>query len=762
MALEPELRRRLIATFKVDLDEQLQIVTHGLLALEKGPGAEDRNAAFANVMRAAHNIKGAARGIGMPDIGDIMHHLETLFSALAEGGGQVPGDAIDLALSCLDRAREATEAATEDGERPFDLDQVMADLQGAIVAAGGEPPKNRGKPPAANAASAPPPGAAAPAAPSPAVPAATPPGPAAAAEGRPAPGPRYASPSTDVVRVTVEKLDRLSALLEELQIAKIEIDEHVDAMQRLRVRTYEGLAAGRAVSGGAVTALAAHGPGLGVADWQTEVGRLYQDIRAKVGRFDIVLKSLQHDMRDLRLVTAVVLLQPLERSVRDIARELGKEISFSVRGQDVEADRSVFERLRDPIMHIVRNAIDHGIEAPDERRAAGKPERGQVSITVATEGSQLVVHITDDGAGLDPVKLARVAVKKKVLSEETAAKIEPDEILDLICRPGFSTSAIITDVSGRGVGMDAARASLQSVKGTLGLDNRPGDGATFTIRVPITLATEHALLVRAGGQVFALPITSVDRVMDLNAADIIEVEAGEAVVIDGESIPVRRLSRVLGLAGEAAQRPGRLPVAVISSGPHRVAAAVDEVIGQQEMVMAPLRPPLRSVRNVAGGTFTGRHGIVIVLNPGQVVETAMRRGGAGRVLDQGGTEANVRATRVLVVDDSLTTRTLEKNILENHGYAVEVAVNGEDAWERLRDGEFDLVVTDVEMPLLDGFDLTARIKGDDRFRELPVVIVTSLANDGDRQRGIEVGADAYVVKGEFETRALIDIVQRLV
>jgi len=474
------------------------------------------------------------------------------------------------------------------------------------------------------------------------------------------------------------------------------------------------------------------------------------------------VESLQSNVRMMRLVPVATLLRPMSRLVRDIARELEKKVHFEISGDEIEIDRVVLDGIHDPFVHLLRNALDHGIESPQQRIAKGKPAEGKLRVSVSSEGSQVVMTVQDDGDGISVERIAASARKKKIVSEAELAAMGRDDILGLIFRPGFTSKEIITNISGRGVGLDVVVANLRKLKGSVQVETDEGKGTRFILRLPITLATDHGVLVRSGGSVFAIPTSAVDRIMDIRPEQILEVEASHAILYNGRTIPLRDMATTLQLEARERINQKMLPVVVIAKGWDSVAFLVDEIIGEREIVVKPFRPPLLAVRNVTGGTLTGSGEVIMVLNPSDLVDSAMH--GNLAHMRSPGDEADIeKVPQVLVVDDSITTRTLEKSILEHAGYKVTVAVDGKQAWDILQtEHDFSLIISDVEMPLMNGFELTELIKQSERLKHLPVIIVTSLAKEADRRRGIEVGADAYIVKGQFETKILLDVVEQLI
>lgn len=738
--LSAELMQQLLAVFRIQLEEQIQLITAGLLKLEKGTTGEQRKHTMEDVFRAAHNIKGAARGVGVQNIAEISHHLESVFSKIKRQENEPPAELIDVCLASLDKLRESMAAFSENRPVNFDMHALLGQLDGLCAENNAA---TAGVPAAATNVAAKPREAAA--------------APAAAVKRKTA--------HAETVRINLEKLAKVAALVEELQGARIEMEDHLANFQKLRTQVLALASMGKQARSRTINDPAAEKAA--VKTWEnataalnTMTARMHRDMRTSIKRLGLNSASLQNDMRMLRLVPVATLLQPMERMVRDLARELDKQVEFRTIGEDIEMDRAVLDELKDPLVHLLRNALDHGIESAMERKANGKDAAGRLTVSVQGQGSQILFSIEDDGAGIDADRIADIAQHKKLVSAAELEMMGREEKLDLVFRPGFSTKETITDISGRGVGLDVVAANLRKLRGSVHVEAEPGKGTTIRLRLPLTLITDHGLLVRVGDDIYAIPTSSVVRVMDVPPEEIVEVEASQAILLKGRAIPLRDLATVLETPNQGTLVQDKLHIVVLSKGWDTVAFLVDEILGEREMVIKPLKPPLVSVRNVTGGTLTGNGEVIMVLDPASLVDSAL--GARGNWLNVKRPQEEKKALHILVVDDSITTRTLEKTILENMGYTVTVAVDGRKGWDALQGQMFDLVVTDVEMPLMDGFELTEKIKQSERFMHIPVVVVTSLARDSDRRRGIEAGADAYIVKGQFETRALLDVIEQLI
>ncbi len=763
LGIDQELMRLLLDTFAVELEEQIQVIIDGLLVLEKGAAGDERHQVLENIFRAAHNIKGAARGVGVTDVSDIAHHLESMFAVLKRENINPDGTVTDIALESLDAMRKAMAAFCADQQPYLNKAGLLERLEKVATAVESKTLTTEEViDPAVVSRSDDETNVVVPAPESTVVEKES-----VHQRETPSVAQPAESPAADVVRIKLEKLEKLAAIMEELQVTKIEMDDHLVSVQHLRNRVQD-LASGwqrnknRGMSRTSADTdfwLKQSTDAITELDWVSE--RAYREMRSSASRLGILVESLQDSVRMMRLVPVATLLRPMTRSVRDIARELNKKINFEISGDDIEIDRVVLDGVRDPLIHLLRNALDHGIESPQQRLDKGKPAEGRLHVAVSRESGRIVLTVQDDGEGISLEKISASARKKKIVSDVELQVMGRDEILDLIFRPGFSSKEIITSISGRGIGLDVVVANLRKLKGSVQVETEEGRGTRFILRLPITLATEHGVLVRAGGTVFAIPTSAVDRIMEIRLEQILEVEASHAILHGGRTIPLRDLGTTLELGAYERINSKTLPVMVVAKGWDSVAFLVDEIIGEREIVVKPLRPPLQVVRNITGGTLTGSGEVIMVLNPSDLVDSGLR----GSLLQLKGVQSEqqqVKVQRVLVVDDSITTRSLEKSILEHAGYKVSVAVDGRQAWGLLQEQVFDLVVTDVEMPQMTGFELTALIKQSDKLKNMPVIIVTSLANEQDKRRGIESGADAYIVKGQFETKILLDVVGQLI
>lgn len=710
MEFNPDLLIQLIDTFKVELEEQLQLITDGLLQLEKNTSEATDTECIEMIFRAGHNIKGAARSLSIHDVADIAHHIESLFAALQKKILVISPIVTDLCFEAVDKMRVAMQCFLENQPINFDLSDLLMRLDNA--ASEKKIPtqkKSKKKPQKTKKLEA----LASVSSPS-----------ASVDDTHPLPQPPAPSSVSlkktkqETIRVSIGDLDRIAALMEEIQVNKIAIDEYNE--------------------------------------------QLNKEMRLHVNELGLLLHSLQEEIHLLRLVPITQLLQHLPRSARELANEMNKKVELTIRDGNVKMDKMVMEKLKDPIIHLLRNAIDHGIEKPSVRKALGKPEKGHITLDVSEEGNQILLRIKDDGAGINLNKIIEVAEKKNLFSSAELKAMNETERLELIFRPGFSTQEMITSISGRGVGLDVVKENIALLKGQVTITTTSGEGTSFDLRVPLTLASERGLIVRCGGQLFVIPTITIEKILLVDTTEMFDVGASQAILLNQHPIPLRALADILSLEKIEPLLHSQLHLVVIRKGTQSLALMVEAIIGEREIVVKPLPTPLNKITGIAGGTLSGTGEVMIVLNPSDIITMALRNSQISRVVLNDEEIKAPSKLHVLVVDDSITTRTLEKSILENKGYQVTIAVDGQEAWNILQKQSFNLLITDVIMPSVDGFTLTERVKKSEKLQNMPVIIVTSQDSDHEKKRGIEVGADAYIVKSEFESGVLLEIVEQLV
>jgi two-component system chemotaxis sensor kinase CheA len=473
-----------------------------------------------------------------------------------------------------------------------------------------------------------------------------------------------------------------------------------------------------------------------------------------------MIDPLLGEAKKLHLLPFSFLVDPFSKLVRDLARQLGKEAELHCEGSDLELDRRILAELKEPLLHLVRNMLDHGIESPDQRRLAGKPEKGMLRLEVKLkDGNRAELTVSDDGCGIDLDQVREAAARLELAPREALEKTPDHDLLQLIFESGVSTSRIVSSISGRGVGLAIVREALERLGGHVAVESAPGVGTRFRLYFPLSFAMMRALQVQVAGRDCFLPAAGIEKSGRVAPGQVKRVENRDTVLVEGEVVALIPLSRLLGVP-VLADPERMLNFVLLRAGEKRIAFSVDQVVGVQEILVKPLGSQLPRVRNVAGGTVSGDGKVVPVLNVADLFRSAFADQGPQPA---GEAPASTQAARlsVLVAEDSITSRTLLKNILEASGYRVRTAIDGLDALTQLKTEPFDVVVSDVEMPRMDGFQLTAAIRADGRFAALPVILVTGLESRDDRERGIDVGASAYLVKSSFDQSGLIDVIRNL-
>lgn len=736
-------RESFLPRFLEEACEQCAVLGRGLVALEQSPGHRET---LDEVFRAAHTIKGSARMIKLLPISETAHRLEDLLDAVRNGSATFESSLSDLALEAVDAIGTMLDRVSGGDEAFTAPQELLARLR---AAAGGE--SAQGAAPASEGVAV-----AREAAPSAVEGGGE--GRAKAAETTSEP-PRKRPAAAGTVRISADKLDDLIRLMGEI-VSVQQQNKQVLAELRDTVRLSQSNL--RHVSG-------LQDRMVGVPREISEdalrlhavVKRLSAKARDAASLQEILTGEFQERALRMRMLPLSTVFDALPRTVRDLAAASGKAIEFVTEGGETELDRKIIEKLGESLLHMIRNAVDHGIEPGAERVAAGKSERGKLTLSARYEAGSVVVRLADDGRGISVENVRNKALAKRFFDEEALRKMSTPELLDLIFLPGFSTSAIVSDLSGRGVGMDVVKRNIvEDLKGSIGVVTEEGGGTAFVMRLPPTLALFRLLLVETRGSVFALPATAVREVVPAAAAEPLWVLDRRAIRLRDEMIPIEGLDTLLAVPGEGAPAQGSRYVIVVGTGVERLGLIVDELLTEEDMVVKPLPAHMKNAGVVSGATIGGRNEVIQVLNVTSLIQLA--RGAPRAAASADRAKAAPKRPSVLVVDDSFNTREIEKSVLEAHGYAVVLAGDGEEALEKTRDAVFDLVITDVEMPRLDGFSLTGRLRHDPRYSDVPIVIVTSRAKEEDRRRGIEVGANAYIVKGDFDQLNLIDTVANLI
>jgi two-component system chemotaxis sensor kinase CheA len=828
------LKRQLLDTFKVELDEHVLTLNKGLLRLEQGASGEKFDSLVTELFRAAHSLKGASRTVDILDINLVAHRLEDVLGLIQHQKIRLSSQLFDLMFQAVDLIKACMRAKLDNKEFPFDkLNAIVQQLEAATVLSDLSQTNNhhksekkdltdfsisvinkknnkkqndrnvnktqnenddkdnnesqaRNKPNGENnqqeidkkqeqTIQ-------------------IPFGQSENKEQELTKKPdskkeeklvqhvqmasfsdEQISGSDDTIRVKTNKLDLLMASMGELMGSRMRTMQRIidlQTMQKLINRWYKEWRHLR----GSMKSLERkhfendaldpffsfmHDNADNLKHIHTEINVLVRHFMNDCDQLVFISDDLQDKIRNVRMQPISSLFDQFPRMIRDLSRNQKKNIRLEIMGEKTEVDRHVLDALKDPLTHILRNSVDHGIEMPQQRQQIGKPEQGLITLKASQKGSTIVIKIIDDGRGIDLDSVREQAVEKNIVPEQKAKSLSNRELTDLIFCSGLSTQTTVTDISGRGVGLDVVRRNLEKLQGQIMVESLPNKGTTIALTVSLSLATSQVLMVKVDGELLAIPCTTVERILKVHSKDIGQIDGKPAIVVDNEALPLFSLAPLLDFSETVpSSEDEKISVVVLSVAEKRLTFRVDELLETREIVIKNMGQQLRRVRNLSGATILGNGQIVMVLNVADLMKSAQHGGAYLRPVDIA--PATPERKCILVVDDSITTRTLEKNILENSGYQVLVCADGQEAWDCIQSESFDAVVSDVDMPRMNGFQLAERIRDDERYKTLPFILVTSLESRADKIRGMEVGADAYIVKGTFDQKELLDTIERLI
>ena len=757
-----EFQKRILATFRIEAEEHLKAFSAGLIELEK-TASKKKVAEIIEVMfREIHSLKGAARSVDQKDIESVCQPLESTFSSLKRGEITLSPLSFDLFYKSVEWLSK--HIGISESEQTGTFRQTRQELIQRLkeMTSGKSFTSVLHEPSAADIERTPLP------------------------QSDPIPEPEngadlhenIVSTQVTMARIPISKLDPLLLQAEEMIQAKMAINQQTDELKGLndelnewKTQTWKWR--GRQVS---VT------PELWNELFDTnemhlnKVENRITEITRSMERHQHSLDRLVNDhldaMKQVLMLPVSSMIETFPGMVRKISHEQNKEIDFIISGSDLEIDKRILEELKDPLIHLIRNSIDHGIGKPHERVSQNKPARGKITLAFAARESGLVeITLSDDGKGIEKEHVLKAAIKTGIISNEDAGKLEPKEVLNLIYQSGVSTSSIITDISGHGLGLSIVKEKVLKLNGKISVESEENRGTTFRISLPMTLATFRGILVMLQEFMFILPTTNVERVIKVEKEEIKTVENHETIRIDDQIISVADLGEVLGLhahkhSGQGKMEPGsansdQIRIVVLVSGEDRIAFKVDDLVSEQQVMVKGLGKLLKRVRNISGATILGSGKVVPVLNIPDLMKSAVKT--RERKIEAPAGEIFVpKPGKILVAEDSITSRTLLKNILETTGYQVTTSVDGADAFTKARTGDFDIIISDVDMPKMNGFELTTKIRNDKKLSEIPVVLVTALESREDREHGIEVGADAYIIKSSFDQTNLLEIIKKLI
>lgn len=752
----------LMQLFRLEAEGQLAALTDGLLALEQGD-----TGSLEAMMRAAHSLKGAGRIVGLEAAVQVAHALEDYFVAAQRNELQLNAAHIDLLLHGVDILNRIAKTSDADlpameAEKAIEAAAFTTALRQAVASKG--EPAPLGEPPAPMTASEPV-----------AAPVSAAAEPVAVAEPVPAAKTRTEIQKADraearALRVTAENLNRLLGLAGESLVESRWLRPFGSSVTRLK-RLHHDLAVTLDQLRERVTADEGEERiKESLAAAQRQLIQCQEFLAGRLGELDTYDRRSTNLAQRLYGEALAVRMRPFAdgvagfpRMVRDVARQLGKDVRLEIVGEDTQVDRDVLEKLEAPLGHLLRNAIDHGIEPTASRVMAGKPPAGTITLEARHRAGLLLVTASDDGRGADIESLRAAVVRKKLVTEEMAPKLSEAELLEFLFLPGFTMKDTVTQISGRGVGLDVVQSMVKAVRGTVRVSSVPGQGMKFQLQLPLTLSVVRALLVEVAGEPYAIPLGFIARTMRVPESEIASTEGRQHFGFDGRRVGLVTAHQVLGRSG--GPKGDTLAVVVLGEGEHRYGVCVDALLGERELVVQPLDPRLGKVKDIAAGALMEDGSPVLIIDVEDLVRSVEKiavAGALGAVHAGAAAQAEGARKRVLVVDDSLTVRELERKLLEARGYAVEIAVDGMDGWNAVRTGAFDLVISDVDMPRLDGIELVKLMKQDPKLRTLPVMIVSYKDREEDRRRGLDAGADYYLTKGSFHDETMLNAVRDLI
>ena len=739
--------------FRAEVASQMQVFTDSLIAIE---GGAEPQAHLAAAMRAAHSIKGAARIVQLDAAVRVAHVMEDCLVAVQESTLVLTAAGIDALLAAGDLLSQLSAVAEASVSQWVDeqgaVIEEMVGRLGQVRAGTWVGPAALPAPRAVPTAD---PGHPAPAA-----------GLTTAASAAAVPSHGVAAPDR-TLKVGAQTLNRLMGLAGESLVQSRWFEPFSEALLTLKRRQYE-----IAELLDSLQVRLEHVPGNAGELLHSARTRLETAHQATAERHveleAFALRSTGLSNRLYREVVATRMcpfgegVEGFPRLVRDIARQLGKQAQIEILGRTTEVDREILERLEAPLNHTIRNSLDHGLESSEERVAAGKPAVGTIRLEARHRAGLFVLTVSDDGRGVDVQRLRTKVVDRGLATPEMAANFSEAELLEFLFLPGFSTAAAVTDISGRGVGLDAVQDMVKSVGGAVRLTSRAGKGVTLSLELPLTLSVLRTLVTEIGGEPFALPLTRIAKAVIVSLQDLVSLEGQQYFTLDGERIGVVPAHEVLRMSKKPAWG-AEIPVVLLGDRSERYGLAVDRFVGEYDMVVRPLDGRLGKVRDVSASALMEDGSPVLILDVEDLMRSVATELQGGRLRGLGHVAvAAARRRRILVVDDSITVREVERSLLRNRGYDVDVAVDGMDGWNALRSGNYDLTVSDVDMPRMTGLELVSRIKADARLQDMPVIMVSYKDREEDRLRGLEAGADRYMTKSSFHDETLVAAVLELI
>lgn len=772
---EIEFAAKLLQTFKLEADEHLKMLSDGLLALENASPSENQKDIIEKIFREAHSLKGAARAVNQYAIQNICQNVENVLAALKTGQfkptkalfdalymaidliGNLVSDALKGEVSNQDKLPMAMEKLNEllkgnlvlENTAPKDVKAIAPKPTQPIM---GNLPKS--KPLSAQVGS----------------------------EGE------KEAPKKSTIRVSLQKLDALFHQTEEMLVVKLASRQQVVAFRSIQKRLAEwekecevmekrlhlipepskayskGMnEASLTLSRQILTFLDEQR--FSLKSFKDELNRLDRATSQNARLVGSLVDSLLDDTKRVLMQPFSTLLETFPRMIRDISHSLNKAVRFDIQGADIEIDRRILEELKDPLIHLIRNAIDHAIETSEERIKLGKPPQGVIAMTaMQVSGNSVEISLSDDGKGIDLEKVKESALREKIITEKELAGMNDQEIVALIFQSGVSTSSQVTELSGRGLGMKIVSEKVEKLGGQIFIETKLGVGTIFRIRLPLTMATFRGIHIRAYDRDFIMPIYQIKRILRIKPEEIRTIENRETISFEERTLSYVHLGDLLGISPNVSENRSKrlLIVLVVKASETTIAFGVEQLLNEQEILVKGLGAQLIRIRNIAAATVMEWGKVIPILNPNDLVKTAL----GWKIQKQNSffnpPVRNKALKTILLAEDSVTTRVLFKNILESAGYLVKAVTNGLEALAVLKSEKFDLLLSDIEMPGMDGLELTKKIRASAEFKNLPIVLCTGRGLETDRIKGFECGANAYLDKNSFAQSGLLETIRRLI
>lgn len=737
VSAENNIKKKVFAAFQSEYRTHLETIRRivDTLTTVGSPSPENINTA----LRSAHTLKGAARSVDLPVIRLIANGIETLFADIRDGKKSAGPDVIQIIVTELDKIEDHMISLNQPGGPNIQSPAIKTfrteEEKEAVLRPAAEFEKGEGH------------------------------------------EVNYPKDGIETIRVGAGSMNKLQRTADQIMTEGLR-----QQLVANRIKSLKSTISGMAKTNGyhCATLYRTLGkmkhPAMAETvfqyfqDQKQLLPRLTAEIREISNQHTLacrmnadLTRQIQSDILKARMVPAEDVFQFFRKMMRDLAADEGKQVDFKVRGLDVQADRLVLQRLKDPLMHMLRNAISHGIETPEDRKAVGKDPTGVIHFSIEVESNRLRITVEDDGDGLDVKAIFDLAHKKGYVSKDEVNIINRQELFRYIYQPGFTTAKMITDLRGRGIGMTVVQEAVNRLRGEIHVKSEEKKGTRFDLLVPLTISTHRILLVQAGGQTFGIPVQNIDRLIQILRKNIYTVEGNPVINHNGCTIPFGPLSGLLGISSTSAPEDNDpVFIVLLHSGQKIMALSVDNVLSEAETLIKDLPAPADNNPFFAGGFVNPDGSVSLILNPAVLIEAQGRsREGETSSLTKETVPDQKDKASILIVDDSVTTRTLEKTILESQGYKVHLAVDGMDALDLLKTLKIDLVVTDLQMPKMDGFELIEEMKKSEQLKEMPVIIVTSMTKQEDRDRGLNLGADAYIVKQKFDQKNLLEAIGQM-